>query len=143
MSWLNTKIEVPRRYLVVSGLVLFSFAAGWYFASRSATERHARTLAMVRTMVQAHARNSTNTVPIPALASVMLTEAQGGYDAQLEFEVAYESGTGYSARELGKAASFEDALHRWGFMEWREDGLHVGRGTNEFFVPQSEFGRGR
>ena len=73
----------------------------------------------------------------------MLTEAQGGYDAQLEFEVAYESGTGYSTRQLGKAASFDDALHRWGFMEWREDGLHVGRGTNEFFVPQSEFGGGR
>src|SRR5687767_2483464 len=37
---------------------------------------------------------------------------------------------------LGKAHAPEDAVEQWGKIEWREDGLHIGNGTNHFFLPR-------
>lgn len=36
--------------------------------------------------------------------------------------------------ELGQVATADEAVERWGQIEWRDDGLHLGYGTNHFFL---------
>ena len=42
----------------------------------------------------------------------------------------------------GHCASLEEVIRNWGFMNWGEDGLHVGRGSNEFLVDRKELESG-
>ena len=40
----------------------------------------------------------------------------------------------YGPRTLGWVRTREEAVVRWGQIEWRADGLYVGTGPNQFFV---------
>ena len=40
--------------------------------------------------------------------------------------------------ELGRVATDADAVARWGRIEWREDGLHIGTGTNHYFLARAQ-----
>mgnify|MGYP001305539172 CR=1 FL=1 len=31
-----------------------------------------------------------------------------------------------------------EAVTRWGTIDWREDGLHIGSGTNEYFLARAK-----
>ena len=39
--------------------------------------------------------------------------------------------------ELGRVATADEAVDRWGRIEWKDDGLHLGSGTNHFFLERS------
>jgi hypothetical protein len=78
------------------------------------------------------------TNPVPTLASVKLR----GDKALLEIAVTTDYGTGYKTRELGSATSIGEAARKWGLLDWRTDGLHVGRGTNEVFMSKAELEAG-
>lgn len=38
--------------------------------------------------------------------------------------------------ELGQAATDHEAVARWGQVEWKPDGLHLGEGSRGFFLPR-------
>ena len=37
---------------------------------------------------------------------------------------------------IGTASTDAEAVAKWGRIEWREDGLHIGSGPNEYFLPR-------
>ena len=40
--------------------------------------------------------------------------------------------------ELGRVKTAEEAVAKWGKIDWREDGLHIGTGTNAFFLTRAK-----
>ncbi len=40
----------------------------------------------------------------------------------------------YDCGQLGTAVSVEEAVERWGHIEWHEDGLHIGN----YFLPRTQ-----
>jgi hypothetical protein len=104
----------------------------------SNSRRSSSVIAMQRTLF-VH-RFYTN--PLPTAASVVIERTTNGYSVEVSTEMKYPYGTGYRSHHVGDASSFEDGLAKWGFVEWREDGLFVGKGSNEFFVPKKELEAG-
>ncbi len=45
--------------------------------------------------------------------------------------------------ELGKVRTDAEAVARWGRIEWREDGLHLGNGPDHYFFPRASLERHR
>jgi hypothetical protein len=131
-------MAIRLRHFVITGVVLISFVAGLFVAYRSSSHRRSRVLAMSRSFLNVSGYSN----PAPAVASVALDAVDGRHRAQLELEVTTDYGTGYTQRQLGSAASIDEAIRRWGSIDWREDGLHVGRGTNEFFMKKAELEEG-
>src|SRR6185503_6725881 len=106
------------------GLVLLGLFVGWALTSANSSRRFSRVIAMQRTLF-AH-RIYTNL--LPAAASVIVEHGTNGVDVKIELETTYPYGTGYRTMDLGRTASLEEATRKWGFIDWRGDGLHIGRG---------------
>jgi hypothetical protein len=119
--------------------LLFGFCIRWFSAWHEGSERMRKTLAPHRTLLAT--RSYSN--PIPAIAFVVLEATTNGYIVNVDIEMEHPGGTGYRRESVGKVSSLKDALSNWGFVEWRDDGLHVGKGSNEFFVPHNELEGGR
>jgi hypothetical protein len=131
-------MEIRLRHVVITGALLISFAAGWFVSYRASPHRPSRILAMSRSFLNV----SGYTNPAPAVASVAVDAVDGRLRVVVELEVTTDYGTGYTQRDLGAAVSIPEAIQRWGLIEWREDGLHIGRGTNEFFIRKAELEQG-
>lgn len=130
------KVPAQRRQLVA--VMLVSLGLGWWGAHYNDSKRYSETLAMSRGFFSV----SFSTNPASATAAVTLRQVDGRYHTQLELEVTTEAGTGYRHRELGTATSTDEAVRQWALIDWRKDGLHVGRGSNEFFMSTSELDSG-
>jgi len=127
--------RVPFRF---GGLVILGLFLGWALTSLSNSRRISKVVAMQRTLITP--KHYTNL--LPAAAWVVLERARDGVAAKIELEMKYPHTTGYQTIELGHSASLEEGTRTWGFIDWREDGLHVGRGSNEFFVSREELEAG-
>ena len=44
----------------------------------------------------------------------------------------------YGKRTLGYAESQAEAINKWGRIDWRTDGLHIGSSSNSFILPRAE-----
>ena|SRR2546421_1354056 len=134
--------RIPSRFISLTlrygGSVMLGLLVGWALTSASNSRRFSRVIAMQRSLF-AH-RLHTN--GLPAAASVVVEQGTNGIGVKIELEMTSPYGTGYRTIDLGRAASLEEVTGKWGFMDWREDGLHVGRGTNEFFLPREELESG-
>ena len=54
------------------------------------------------------------------------------------------SGEGFhECGELGKVQTPEEAVAQWGTIEWKTDGLQIGRGTNRFFISKADLDKPR
>jgi hypothetical protein len=64
----------------------------------------------------------------------------GGDTKEVEVKLAVYFGREwiYGPRTLGWVQTKEEAVARWGQIEWRVDGLYVGTGTNQFFHPRGQ-----
>jgi hypothetical protein len=40
--------------------------------------------------------------------------------------------------ELGTVQTDSEAVAGWGTIDWREDGLHIGSGTNRYFLARAK-----
>jgi hypothetical protein len=49
----------------------------------------------------------------------------------------------YYCGELGRVSGDAEAVTRWSKIDWREDGLHIGSGTNQYFLARAELDRQR
>jgi hypothetical protein len=70
-------------------------------------------------------------------AHVYLEPTSGGYSVRARVEVGRGNGYFHDCGELGTARTDAEAVARWGTIEWRGDGLHIGSGTNESFLPRT------
>jgi hypothetical protein len=80
----------------------------------------------------------------PALygAHVYLEPAgAGGYSVRARVHIGRGDGRVdyfHDCGELGTVQYDYEAVARWGTIDWRADGLHIGTGTNEYFLERAK-----
>ena len=79
-------------------------------------------------------------------AHVYLEPQASGYSVQARVYIGRSTGLltyCHVCGELGRVRTDAEAVARWGKIEWREDGLHIGTDTNQFFMPRARLERHR
>ncbi|MEY4918746.1 MAG: hypothetical protein RL616_2659 [Verrucomicrobiota bacterium] len=76
-------------------------------------------------------------------AYVYIEPITNGYSVQARVEIGRGSPYFQDCGELGKVQTDAEAVARWGMIEWRVDGLHIGNGTNQYFLPRYQLESGR
>jgi len=71
-------------------------------------------------------------------AYVFLVPANDGFSVQAKLKIGRGNSMYRECGELGRARTAEESVARWGNIEWKTDGLHIGRGSDEYFLPQKE-----
>ncbi len=69
---------------------------------------------------------------------VYLEPIPSGYEVKARVHI----GRGYSyfhdCGRLGVVKTDSEAVSQWGSIEYRDDGLHIGEGSAEFFLPKAD-----
>ena len=75
--------------------------------------------------------------PAVYLAEVYVEPQGTGFSANARV---YIEGASYfhNCGVLGQVQTMAEANDRWGKIDWREDGLHIGTGTNEYFLSRAK-----
>ena len=131
-------VNLRLRHFLTAAVVGLTFVAGWTLAGRASAERNSKVLVMQQRLINVPFYSNS----VPARASVILGPTSNGYAGTLEIQFKTEDGTGYKTEALGLAESYQDAVERWGFMDWREDGVHVGKGSNSVFMSKRDLESG-
>ena len=76
-------------------------------------------------------------------ALVYLRSQNGGYSVRARVYIGRGNNYYHDCGEFGTVLAEPEAVARWGTIAWREDGLHIGEGTNEFFLARSKLERHR
>jgi hypothetical protein len=76
-------------------------------------------------------------------AHVYLVPLSSGYSVRARVHVGRGGNYVHDCGELGKVQTDAEAVAQWGNIVWREDGLHIGTGTNPYFLPRSKMESGR
>jgi hypothetical protein len=71
-------------------------------------------------------------------AHVYLEPATSGYSVRARVYIGRGNDYFHDCGELGTVETDSEAVARWGRIDWREDGLHIGSGTNQFFLPRAK-----
>ena len=71
-------------------------------------------------------------------AHVYLDPLSVGYSVHARVQIGRGNPYFHDCGELGKVQTAAEAGARWGRIDWRDDGLHVGRGTNHYFLPKGQ-----
>lgn len=71
-------------------------------------------------------------------AYVQLQPVEGGYSVEAFVTIGRGNPTVHNCGELGRVATAEEAVAKWGKIDWQDDGLHIGTGTNAFFLPRAK-----
>ncbi|MBI3880518.1 MAG: hypothetical protein HY301_10720 [Verrucomicrobia bacterium] len=76
-------------------------------------------------------------------AHVYLEPVTSGYSVRARIYIGRGNDYFYDCGELGKVQTDSEAVARWSAIDWREDGLHIGSGTNHYFLPKAKMERHR
>ena len=76
-------------------------------------------------------------------AHVYFEPQDNGYSVKARVYIGRGMDYFHDCGELGKVWTEAAAVAKWGAIDWREDGLHIGRGTNHYFLPKAELERHR
>ena len=71
-------------------------------------------------------------------AYVTLEPLAAGYSVKAFVSIGRGNGMFHDCGELGRVATDTEAVAKWGKIEWLEDGLHIGTGTNAYFLPRAK-----
>lgn len=71
-------------------------------------------------------------------AQVYLEPLSSGFSVRAHVLIGRNPNYFHDCGELGHAATVADAAQRWGHLEWAEDGLRIGSGTNRYFLPRAQ-----
>jgi hypothetical protein len=114
-----------KRILLAALLAAAAFSAGWMLASRAGERRLDRVVAMQwgpgkygEAFYGAH---------------VFLEPAAGGYSVRARVYIGRGNDYFHDCGELGRAASDLEAVRKWGRIEFRPDGVHIG----DYFLPRA------
>lgn len=76
-------------------------------------------------------------------AHVYLEPVTSGYSVRGRVYIGRGNDYFHDCGELGTVQTDAEAVARWGAIEWREDGLHIGSGTNHYFLARGQMERHR
>ncbi len=71
-------------------------------------------------------------------AYVLLEPVAGDYSVKAFVNIGRGNGMFHGCGELGRVATAEEAVAKWGKIDWQDDGLHIGTGTNAYFLPRAK-----
>ena len=117
--------------LVVGSSLAFGYAVGLYTAVVRDFRRIERLVAL--------RSDYTQTNGPQAQAIVYLQPGSDDKEVMMTLYFGRDRRWQYGARTLDWVQTREEAVVKWGQIEWRADGLHVGSGTNQFFLARREF----
>ena len=115
--------------------LLVGFVAGWLRANSVGTDRLDRMIAM--------SWGDGKYGPAFYGARVYLEPESDGYSVKALVQIARGSPYFHDLGELGKVRTDAEAVARWGRIEWREDGLHIGNEPDHLFFPRASLERHR
>jgi hypothetical protein len=131
-----------KRFALLLAVALFSllvgFGVGWITPQLHSAARLQRVVAM--------SWGDGWAGPAFYGAHVFLEPQASGYSVQARVYIGRSTGFltyFHDCGELGRVQTDAEAVARWGKIEWREDGLHIGAGTNHFFMPRARLERHR
>lgn len=123
------KRSIP--FLVVAAIGVFvGVVGGWILASTKGATRLER--------VVAFSWRDGKEAPGFYGAHVFLVPKNGGYSVQARVYIGRGNDMFHDCGELGTVQTDAEAVARWGSIAWRTDGLHIGNGTNQYFLPRSQ-----
>lgn len=70
-------------------------------------------------------------------AHVYLEPVSGGYSVRGRVYIGRGNDYYQDCGELGTVQSDTEAVARWDTIDWREDGLHIGSGSNHYFLARA------
>lgn len=76
-------------------------------------------------------------------AHVYLHPISSGYSVRAQVLIGRHNGYYHQIGELGRVSHPADAVEKWGTIQWREDGVQIGTGTNGYFLPRAKLERHR
>lgn len=118
-------------YLIVAAVALLAgFVAGWILASSVNATRLERVVAM--------SWGDGKYGPAFYGAHVYMKPKRSGYSVRALVHIGRGNGGFHDCGELGTVQTDAEAVARWGKIEWRDDGLHIGTGTNHYFLARAE-----
>jgi hypothetical protein len=71
-------------------------------------------------------------------AHVYLKPLASGYSVRARVYIGRGNSYFHDCGELGTVQTDPEAVARWGTIDWREDGLHIGNGTNHYFLERAK-----
>ena len=117
--------------MVIGSVIVLAFAAG-FFTSIIGDFRRFESAVALRW-------DDTQSNVAQAQAHVYLEAGSHEKEVRLAVYFGRERKWIYGPRTLGWVQTREEAVVRWGQIEWRADGLYVGTGTNQFFLKRDGF----
>ena len=117
-------------FVVTVVTLLIGFIVGWIRASSVSATRLDRVVAI--------SWGDGKYGPSFYGAQVYLEPISNGYSVRTRIHNGRGNDYFYDCGELGKVQTDSEAVARWGTIVWREDGLHIGSGTNEFFLARAK-----
>jgi hypothetical protein len=69
---------------------------------------------------------------------VYLEPVSSGYSVRARVYIGRGNNYFHDCGELGTVQTDSEAVARWGTINWREDGLYIGSGTNEYFLARAK-----
>jgi len=106
------------------------FAAGWWIGDSRSTARLDSVVAM--------SWGDGKYGPAFYGAHVFLEPRETGYSVQARVYIGRGYGAYHDCGELGRVQTDAEAVARWGRIEWRDDGLHIGTSPGAYFLPRAE-----
>src|SRR5262245_31667681 len=116
--------------LVAGSAIALGFAAGLYTAVIGDSRRLERAVGLRWDDTQGNVAR--------AQAHVYLEPKSREKEVMFAFYFARDRRWIYGPRTLGWAQTKEEAVAKWGQIEWRVEGLYVGAGTNRFFLSRDQ-----
>jgi len=119
-------LRVLKRTLFPILAAAVGFTAGWVIASRRGETRIDRVVAI--------AWGDGKYGDAFYGADVYLEPAAGGYSVRARVYIGRGNNYFTDCGEIGKAADDVEAVKKWGKIEFRPDGLHIG----DYFLPREQ-----
>ena len=124
-----------RRFLLAVPLLCAGYAAGWVRGQLPSERRIDRVVAM------SWGDGGYGKAFYGAHVYLEPLDERSGYGVRARVYI--DRGDWFSAYlhdmgEIGRAATDEEAVARWGTLVWRPDGLQIGNGPDAAFLPRRE-----
>ena len=122
-----------RKILVAVGIIVafgVTYFVGMFVNAEAAEKRRANLVAV--------AWGDGSVGPAFYGAYVELEPISSGYSVQAYIAIGRGNQFYRDCGEIGRVATAEEAVARWSKIEWREDGLHIGNGADQYFLPRKE-----
>lgn len=71
-------------------------------------------------------------------AFVYLEPVTGGQRVKAQVQIGRGNPMFHECGEIGRAATAEEAVAKWSKIDWQDNGLHIGTGTNTYFLPRAK-----